>query len=173
MRYAAASLLMLAALASSPVLASDDASISATPQPVSATQFLSPISTSGYWHVAGSGEFHVTTNVSLRVDYLHYQPGEFEQSSKQPDAINLRGAYDFSDHWQGFVQVAGGTYIMADPNTAMALQEETNDTMNFGGGVRYNFDNGIYLEGVVQLAEPTDDVEEYGLNPLMSVGYQF
>ncbi|MBW8192304.1 hypothetical protein K0504_14800 [Neiella marina] len=171
MRYVAAASL-LAALASTPALATDDASLT-VPHPVSNTQFLSPVSTTGFWQVAGSGQFHVSENVTFTVDYLHYQPGAQIQTSKEPDAINLRGAYDFSSHWQGFVQVAGGTFIMADPNTAMALREQSAETMNFGGGVRYSFGNGMYLEGVVQLAEPADDVEEFGLNPLMSVGYQF
>ncbi|WP_087507119.1 hypothetical protein [Neiella marina] len=173
MRLIKAATILFAALATSPLLAADDVPPSTIPQAVSTTQFISPATTNGYWQVAGSGQFQLTNNVSVRVDYLHYQPNVANQHAKEPDAINLRGAYDFSNHWQGFVQVAGGTYIMSDPNTAMALQEQEADTMNIGGGVRYNFNNGVYLEGVVQLADPTTDLERPTITPLMSVGYQF
>ncbi|MBD1390628.1 hypothetical protein IC617_14415 [Neiella sp. HB171785] len=173
MRFSTAATILFAALASSPLLAADDVSTTTIPQAVTTTQFLSPANTTGFWQVAGTGQFQLTSNVSVRVDYLHYQPNLSDQHAKEPDAYNLRGAYDFSHHWQGFVQVAGGTYIMSDPNTALALQEQETDTMNIGGGVRYNFNNGVYLEGVVQLADPSTDLQSPSIKPLMSVGYQF
>ncbi|MCM2681288.1 outer membrane beta-barrel protein [Echinimonas agarilytica] len=167
---------LLAAGMSPILLAADEADADATQDLLPTTRFLSPEGTLGYWKLAASGQFQVSENVSVEVDYLNYDPlSAFTNatSNAESNALNVRGAYEFTPHWQGFVQVGGGVYLMRDPNTALPLQNSTDSSVSYGGGVRYKFTNGIYFEGVVQVASPAVEDTPADLGPQMSVGYRF
>ena len=172
MRIIAATI--LAATVLLPLYAAEDITL-ATPQDLApGTRFVSPLSTTfGYWQLASTGQFKITPKFSLELDYLHYQTYKAEPEAPEPDIINLRGAYNFTHQWQGFVQVAGGTYLMRNPYTALALTSTKTETRTFGGGIRYNFGGGLYLEGIVQVVDPKTNSEPMEMSPLMSLGYRF
>lgn len=116
---------------------------------------------------------------SLEVDYRPL-PLALQETLWHPccaeDGIQMsvRGALRFSDNWKGFIQVGSNIYPLNDQVRNGAY----NDGNFVGGGVRYTFDSGMYIEGAVNVnkTEPqaTQDIAPLQeLLPMMSVGYHF
>lgn len=132
------------------------------PEPATATKLTTP----QHW--------------SLEINYqpmpLALQPKLWPAAPEQQEggSMSLRGAVNFAQNWKGFIQLGSRVYPLTD-----ALAPQATSPQRFiGGGLRYTFHFGMYIEGAVNIQQTQSQQEETTetpaeWTPMMSVGYHF
>lgn len=152
--------------------------VAAEPQPV--TQAPSTNSTNattslpeqqlGHWQTAASNTLAATTKLSFTIDVMKWHQEMNSQlvaptSAPQNLGFAIRGAYQLSGKWQGYLQIER----LPQPS-AEAFQPSP----HYHTGVRYTFSSGLFLEGgVLYEATAQPNTQDEQLTPRLSFGYQF
>lgn len=93
--------------------------------------------------------------------------------AEAPPSYSFRGAFEFNHSWQGYVEWGNQFYLITDSAAIWMQDANSQKTDHLGGGVRYAFPSGVYLEGGLKFSETSSSQDSVDVQPLVSFGYQF